>query len=66
MGELLKEYGIDIHFVNGKDEKIEEKEKNITEDDVKIFLNQIQQVTDQHTSKIQKILEEKEKEIIEI
>ena len=46
--------------------KSEEKENNISEDEVKRFLNQIQQVTDQHTSKIQKILEEKEKEIIEI
>jgi len=67
--KLAEEYRVSIRNsrkdINNRI-KSEEKEKNITEDDVKGFLNQIQQVTDQHTSKIQKILEEKEKEIIEI
>ncbi|NIP38800.1 MAG: ribosome recycling factor [Candidatus Dadabacteria bacterium] len=46
--------------------KASEKNNEITEDDVKMFMNQIQQVTDQHIAKIAELLQEKEKEILEI
>ncbi len=46
--------------------KTAEKEKQITEDDEKMFMNQIQHVTDEHIEKIAQILQEKEKEILEI
>ena len=67
--KLAEEYRISIRNarkdINNKI-KTDEKENNITVDDVKIFLNQMQKVTDQHTSKIEEILRDKEKEILEI
>jgi ribosome recycling factor len=69
VNKLAEEYRVSIRNsrkdINNKI-KSEEKEKNLTEDDVKIFLNQIQQVTDQHIGKIGEILADKEKEILEI
>ena len=46
--------------------KNSEKENEITVDDVKTFMNQIQKVTDEHIAKIAELLQEKEKEILEI
>jgi ribosome recycling factor len=42
------------------------KEKKISEDDNKIFEKNIQKVTDEHIANIEKILSEKEKEIIQV
>jgi len=69
VNKLAEDYRVSIRNsrkdINNKI-KSEEKEKNITEDDVKNFLNQIQEVTDQHIIKINEILKKKEKEILEI
>ena len=42
------------------------KDKKISEDENKIFEKNIQKVTDEHISNIEKILNEKEKEILQI
>jgi len=42
------------------------KEKKISEDDNKIFEKNIQKVTDEHIANIEKILSEKEKEILQV
>lgn len=42
------------------------KEKEITEDDLFRFQEEVQQVTDQYVKKVDGVLEEKEKEIMEI
>lgn len=69
VNKLAEDYRVSIRNsrkdINNKI-KASEKDKEITEDDVKMFLNQIQKVTDQHISRVQEILEEKEKEILEI
>ena len=44
----------------------EEKEKNISEDDLKRFEDEVQQSTDNHTKKIDELIEHKEKEIMEV
>jgi ribosome recycling factor len=46
--------------------KKQQKESTITEDDEKKGMDEIQQTTDESVEKIDKILEEKEKEIMEI
>ncbi len=43
-----------------------EKEKHLSEDDVKRLQEEIQKVTDSYISKVENILEHKEKEIMEI
>ena len=46
--------------------KKEQKEGNITEDDLKQAENEIQKLTDKHVEEIDKILENKEKEIMSV
>jgi ribosome recycling factor len=46
--------------------KKEEKEKNISEDDLKRFEEEVQKITDEHTKRIDEIIEHKEKEIMEV
>lgn len=46
--------------------KREHKDKNITEDEMKNFENKIQKITDEHIDLIEKILEHKEKELMEV
>lgn len=46
--------------------KKEQKEGNITEDDLKQSENEIQKLTDKHVEEIDKILENKEKEIMSV
>ena len=43
-----------------------EKDKTISQDDLKKFQNQIQEVTDKYTARIDDILKHKEKEIMEV
>ncbi len=67
--KLSEDYRISIRNsrkdINNKI-KNSEKENEITVDDVKTFMNQIQKVTDEHIAKIAELLQEKEKEILEI
>ena len=46
--------------------KREHKDKKITEDEMKNFENKIQKITDEHIDLIEKILEHKEKELMEV
>lgn len=46
--------------------KKEEKAKNISEDELKRFEDEVQKITDEHTNKIDEIIEHKEKEIMEV
>lgn len=46
--------------------KKEEKAKNISEDDLKRFEDEVQKITDDHTEKVDEIIEHKEKEIMEV
>jgi ribosome recycling factor len=46
--------------------KKEEKESNISEDDSKKYQNEVQILTDEHIKNIDKLLEIKEKEIMEV
>ena len=46
--------------------KREEKEKNISEDDLKRFSDEVQKVTDGHTARIDELIEHKEKEIMAV
>lgn len=46
--------------------KSEEKEKNITEDDLRKGQSEVQKVTDQFVSQIDQLLSAKEKEILEV
>lgn len=46
--------------------KREHKDKKITEDEMKNFENKIQKMTDEHIDLIDKILEHKEKELMEV
>lgn len=46
--------------------KREEKDKKISEDQLKDAENRIQKLTDEHTSKVDEILKHKEKEIMEV
>ncbi|HED36662.1 MAG TPA: ribosome recycling factor, partial [Ignavibacteria bacterium] len=46
--------------------KKEEKEKKISEDQLKDAEDNIQKLTNEHISKIDEILEHKEKEIMEV
>jgi len=46
--------------------KKEEKDKNISEDDLKRLEDEVQEVTDGHTKKIDELIEHKEKEIMEV
>ena len=46
--------------------KKDEKENNISEDDCKEYQNKVQKLTDEYVKKIDKLLELKEKEIMEI
>lgn len=43
-----------------------EKDKTISQDDLKKFQNQIQEITDKYTARIDDILKHKEKEIMEV
>ncbi|MGO9612899.1 MAG: ribosome recycling factor [Dissulfurispiraceae bacterium] len=43
-----------------------EKEKHLSEDDVKKFQEEIQKVTDSYISKVEDVLQHKEKEIMEV
>jgi ribosome recycling factor len=43
-----------------------EKEKHLSEDDVKRFQDEIQKVTDSYINKVEEILQHKEKEIMEV
>jgi len=43
-----------------------EKEKHLSEDDVKKFQEEIQKVTDSYVSKVEDVLQHKEKEIMEV
>ncbi len=43
-----------------------EKEKHLSEDDVKKFQEEIQKTTDSHINKIEEVLQHKEKEIMEV
>lgn len=46
--------------------KKEEKDKKISEDQLKDFEDRIQKLTDEHTRKVDEILKHKEKEIMEV
>ncbi len=46
--------------------KKEEKENNISEDECKKYQNKVQILTDEYTKSIDKLLELKEKEIMEV
>ena len=46
--------------------KKEEKESNISEDECKKYQNEVQILTDEHIKNIDKLLEIKEKEIMEV
>lgn len=46
--------------------KKEEKAKNISEDDLKRFEDEVQKTTDEHTNKVDELIEHKEKEIMEV
>ncbi|MDZ7766552.1 MAG: ribosome recycling factor [Melioribacteraceae bacterium] len=46
--------------------KKEEKAKNISEDDLKRFEDEVQKITDDHTNKIDEMIEHKEKEIMAV
>lgn len=46
--------------------KKQEKEKSISEDELKLLENETQKLTDTHISKIDEILKHKEKEIMEV
>lgn len=46
--------------------KKEHKEKKITEDEMKNYENKIQKITDEHIDLIDKILQHKEKELMEV
>ena len=46
--------------------KREEKDKRISEDELKQLENEVQKLTDEHTKSIEEILKHKEKEIMEV
>ena len=46
--------------------KKEEKEKNISEDELKRLETEVQEITDEHTKKIDELIEHKEKEIMAV
>jgi ribosome recycling factor len=46
--------------------KREEKDKNISEDELKRLEDEVQKITDEHTQKIDELIEHKEKEIMSV
>ncbi len=71
--KLVKKYGEDAKVAirnvrrDANDHlKKEEKDKNISEDDLKRFEEEVQEITDEHTKKIDEMIEHKEKEIMEV
>jgi ribosome recycling factor len=71
--KLVKKYGEDSKVAirnvrrDANDHlKKEEKDKNISEDDLKRFEDEVQKITDEHTKKIDEIIEHKEKEIMSV
>ena len=46
--------------------KKKEKDKEIREDELKRFLDEIQKMTDDHVKKVDEVLAAKEKEILEV
>ena len=43
-----------------------EKDGDITEDELRTYQDDVQKVTDEHISEIDKVLDDKEKEILEV
>ncbi len=66
MGEKGKIAIRNIRREANEDLKKKLKEKNISEDDNKNFEKNIQKLTDKNIENIERILEDKEKEIIQI
>ena len=55
-----------MNFQNREDLKKQEKDKLITEDDVKAYEKDIQDITDKAIDRIDKIFDEKQKEIMTV
>lgn len=71
--KLVKKFGEDykVSLRNIRREandglKKEEKDKNITEDDLHHLEDEVQKVTDKHTETIEEIIKHKEKDIMEV
>ncbi len=73
LSKLASEYGekskvsirnIRRDFIENK--KKEKKENNLSEDDLKKFINDVQKITDENINKIDKILELKKQDILKV